>query len=69
MDILKSNQIVYTSDNVYLCNNKFELIPLTKKNLTTFYYLLSMKDENNFISYCQTRIQIWEYNKIESKKK
>ena len=68
MDILKSNQIVYTSDNVYLCNNKLESIPLTKKNLTTFYYLLSIKDENNFITSCQKNIQIWEYDKIESKK-
>ncbi len=68
MDILKSNQIVYTSDNVYLCNNKLESIPLTKKNLTTFYYLLSVKDENNFITSCQKNIQIWEYDKIESKK-
>ncbi len=68
MNILKSNQIVYTSDKVYLCNNKLEAIPLTKENATNFYSVLSIKDENNFITSCDNFIQIWEYDKIESKK-
>ncbi len=68
MDILGKSQIIYTSDHIYLSKiNKIKENTQVEVFENTFFYGLSVINENNFCTFTQNSIQMWEYDKIESK--
>ena len=70
MDILQSDQLIYTGDNIYFSKSKNfkERIPLIE-NTKPFEYFqcLSIKNQNNFVTSDENSILIWEYDKIKTK--
>ena len=68
MDILGKSQIIYTSDHIYLSKiNKIKENTQVEVFENTFFYGLNVINENNFFTFTQNSIQMWECDKIESK--